>query len=182
MGESTLIDWIFGGHDKPFRDLDEDVRHRAQVLDIYFRGMELTTTGKINLERLVGSGSVLDLGMGRGALAILLRSKGMQGKIVGVDETHYDGVTGYELYDRKEFQPIESLVAGGRLANEEFEYVVCFAPTPDVLDWIKTSGNSIPIRSGGQFIIATEHDVEGFDQFEEFQGPGGYKHYLLREY
>lgn len=40
MGESTLIGWIFGGHDKPFRDLDEDVHHRAQTLEIYFSGME----------------------------------------------------------------------------------------------------------------------------------------------
>lgn len=182
MGESTLIDWIFGGYNKPYRDLDEDVHHRAESLEIYFSGMELTTTGKINLGRLVGSGSVLDLGMGKGALAILLRSKGMQGRIVGVDETHYDGVTGYELYDRQEFQSIESLVAGGGLASEEFEYVVCFAPTPEVLDWIKTSGSSVPIKPGGQIIIATEHDVEGFDGFEKFQGPGGYKHYLLREF
>ena len=81
-----------------------------------------------------------------------------------------------------EFQPIESLVAAGKLDNEEFKHVVCFEPALEVLDWVRTGGGSVPIKPGGQIIIDTELDVAGFDQYEKFRTNDGYKNYLLREF
>ena len=97
MGESSLLDRLMGVFDEDFGDSFQDVHHRADLLRIYFKHMEKVTGGRISLERLVRSRCVLDVGMGRGALAILLRFHGMEDRIVGVNVKHYDGVTGYEL-------------------------------------------------------------------------------------
>lgn len=153
---------------KPYHD-DTDFQVRVDHLFLYLLDIGDATKGIITTEGLIGAGSILDLGMGKGALGAYLRENGMHGRLVGVDTDDYrsEGATGYDHYDRIEVgKSIQELVARRGLTGELFDYIVCVAPSQDLLDWTLMNFGEIPLSTIGRIVIATEREarvVHGFD-------------------
>lgn len=151
---------------------DNDLHVRVDHLSLYLLDIVEATKGIVTTEGLTGAGSILDLGMGKGALGVYLRTIDMHGRLVGVDTDDYrnEGATGYDHYDRIEVgKSIQELVARRGLTGESFDYVACIAPSQNLLDWILVHFGEIPLSTNGKIIIATEREarvVHGFDLYK----------------
>lgn len=167
---------------RPYFD-EIDVAARIRHIKLYLIDISNSTEGLVTTEGLVRASSVLDLGMGRGALGIYLRSEGMKGRLVGLDSHDYtsEGLTGYERYDRTELsESIQEVVDRNGLGNERFDYVVCIAPSPELLDWILVNFRKIPLSDNGKIVIQTEHEPRVDHEFDLYNSVSLLKNIFLR--
>lgn len=156
---------------RPYHD-DTDLQVRVDHLFLYLLDIGEATKGIVTTEGLTGAGSILDLGMGKGALGAYLRANGMHGRLVGVDTDDYrsEGATGYDKYNRIGVgKSIQELVARREFIGESFDYIVCVAPSQNLLDWTLVNFGEIPLSTNGRIVIATEREarvVHGFDLYK----------------
>lgn len=167
---------------RPYHD-ETDLAVRTDHLSIYLLDIENATHGLITTKGLINADSILDLGMGKGALGVYLRSQGMTRRLVGVDCYDYrgEGPTGYDLYNRIVTDVrIEALVDRGGLHSEIFDYVLCIAPSQDLLDWTLANSGNISLGYGGRIVIATERRARVDHEFNLYNGVSMLENIYLR--
>ena len=166
------------GHDEWTTGVSAE--NRAKQLRSLFGEFEDVTGGELSIEGLRSAQAILDIGMEKGGLGIMLRQLGMGGVIVGVDPKQYpDGL--YANYSHTSFTSIQA--AMDTLKKQTFSHVLCMAPQPsDVGAWVMNHWKEFSLSEEGMVFVATEHPFPLVDGFTQYKSVSGYKNlYLVKK-
>ncbi|KKR03192.1 MAG: hypothetical protein UT26_C0007G0018 [Microgenomates group bacterium GW2011_GWC1_39_12] len=163
------------GHDEWTTGVSAE--NRAKQLRSLFGEFEDVTGGELSIEGLRSAQAILDIGMEKGGLGLMLRKLEMRGVIMGVDLKQYpDGL--YANYSHTSFTSIQA--AMDTLKKQTFSHVLCMAPQPsDVGAWVMNHWKEFSLSEEGMVFVATEHPFPLVDGFTQYKSVSGYKNLYL---